>query len=689
LALLACAASVTALPAENSKLDEVVVTSNRAPTSLGNIATSISAINAAEIQNVAATHHADLLNRTPGAMFQRNSGQESLTAIRSPVLTGAGSCGAFLFMEDSIPIRPVGFCNVNELFEVNMAQARSVEILRGPAGTLYGSSAMHGAVNVLSMDPTQTPTASIALEGGPDDFRRGNGVWSIGGDDNALALAAIITHDGGWRDDSKVDEQKANAAWRLGLDESTLDVRVAYSRLDQDTAGFLQGDKYIYRDEAATKTNQNPEAYRNAHATRLNAHWHVPFDESLRLDLRPYVRSSRMEFLQHFLPGKPLERNGQDSVGAITTLSGEVADRHAWLLGFDAEYADTSLLESQDTPTTGGSAAANASRPVGKHYDYSVDSAVAALYGRYEIALGEWRINAGVRGEYVDYNYDNRMLDGNTDENGNACPLNAAQGGCLFYRPADRSDQFTTVTPQLGASWRWLAEHMLYSTVVRGYRAPESTELYRIQRQQHRDIPEEERLDSVELGARGNISRFTYDVAVFAMRKQNLILRQADGYNVSDGKTKHRGVEYDFGYAPIEQLRFAVAGTWAEHTYDFTATLPQSESIVAGRDVDTAPRNVWNARAQWLPLAGLNTEVEWQHVGSYWADAANANDYEGHDLVNFRAAYDFLDAWRVALRVTNLTDERYADRADFAMGSYRYFPGRGRTAFVELRWQME
>jgi len=33
----------------------------------------------------------------------------------------------------------------------------------------------------------------------------------------------------------------------------------------------------------------------------------------------------------------------------------------------------------------------------------------------------------------------------------------------------------------------------------------------------------------------------------------------------------------------------------------------------------------------------------------------------------------------------HLFDERYANRADFAFGAERYFPGRPRTAFVGLR----
>ena len=91
-----------------------------------------------------------MLNTSPGVYVQRGSGAESLGAIRSPVLTGAGACGAFLMAEDSLPIRPVGFCNLNEMFELNYEQASVVEVLRGPGSALFGASAVHGIVNVLT-----------------------------------------------------------------------------------------------------------------------------------------------------------------------------------------------------------------------------------------------------------------------------------------------------------------------------------------------------------------------------------------------------------------------------------------------------------------------------------------------------------------------------------------------------------
>jgi len=55
-------------------------------------------------------------------------------------------------------------------------------------------------------------------------------------------------------------------------------------------------------------------------------------------------------------------------------------------------------------------------------------------------------------------------------------------------------------------------------------------------------------------------------------------------------------------------------------------------------------------------------------------------------VTNARAAFDLADNWLVVLRVNNVADEAYADRADFAGGNYRYLPGRGREAFLEARY---
>ena len=54
------------------------------------------------------------------------------------------------------------------------------------------------------------------------------------------------------------------------------------------------------------------------------------------------------------------------------------------------------------------------------------------------------------------------------------------------------------------------------------------------------------------------------------------------------------------------------------------------------------------------------------------------------DRFNLRVSSQFSQRWRGTLRLTNLLDEDYAERADFAFGNYRYFVGQPLGAFLEV-----
>ncbi|MFZ9127148.1 MAG: TonB-dependent receptor plug domain-containing protein, partial [Steroidobacteraceae bacterium] len=338
-------------------LEEVTVTALRRPQALLTHAGSIARIDAVEISELAATHHSELMNRAPGVLIQRGSGQESLTALRSPVLTGAGSCGAFLFLEDGLPMRPVGFCNVNELFEVNSEQASAVEIIRGPGSALYGSNAVHGIVNVINPTPAELPPLALGLEVGSDDYFRARLAASAPVALGEVGMVMHGTHDGGWRDASGFEEGKLAAAWAFDTTGGSWLLRLNATRLDQETAGFIQGQD-SYRDPAIARSNANPEAYRQASSLRATATHQRELQDGDQLDLRLALRSSRMDFLQHFLLGKPLEENGQDSLAVFASRSRDL-DTLRWVVGLDAELASGELRQSQDGPTTGGPPAAH------------------------------------------------------------------------------------------------------------------------------------------------------------------------------------------------------------------------------------------------------------------------------------------------------------------------------------------
>ncbi len=679
-AWLACAAGP--VDAATTTLEEIVVTATRRPVPTLETPLSLGALGPEAISMVGSTHHSEILNRAPGVLIQRGSGQESLTAIRSPVLTGAGSCGAFLFLENGIPIRPVGFCNVNELLEINTEQAQGIEVLRGPGTALYGSSAMHGMINVLQAAPEQHPALQAGFEAGPSSYGRVKLAGRLDGVRARLGAAGFYAHDGGWREESGHDEAKLNVTLAGDWGGAPARADLAATTLDQETAGFIFGEG-AYRDEALSEQNLNPEAYRKVHAVRVTGLLQPTVPGAAQLELRPYLRTSRMEFLQHFLLGKPLERNGQESTGLITTLAWEADPDWAVTLGLDLEFADSFLLEEQDGPTTDGSPAANAIRPAGKHYDYGVRSQVAALYGHGERRWSDrWRLTAGLRGEYVAYDYDNRMLAGNTDESGVPC----GPTGCLYSRPADRRDTYFELAPKLGVIVDLAQGLAAYANASVGFRPPEMTELYRLQRGQSVADLDSERLDSLELGLKGSWASVDLALAVFDMDKANVILRDSSGLNVSDGQTSHQGVEYELRWRLAPTIEVSASGTRARHRYEFSRAVEGGETIVRGNDVDTAPRNVHRVALDWSPTEPLAIEAEWLVVGEYWLDASNQHRYPGHELLNLRGRWNPWPRWTVSVRLNNALDRAYADRADYAFGNYRYFPGRGRALFAEVSW---
>ena len=168
------------------------------------------------------------------------------------------------------------------------------------------------------------------------------------------------------------------------------------------------------------------------------------------------------------------------------------------------------------------------------------------------------------------------------------------------------------------------------------------------------------------------------------MLKDHFIFRDEDGFNVSDGRTRHRGLELQGSYAFATHWSLLLAGSYAVHSYAFSAELSPTDSIVYGNDMKYAPRSLGEARLRWTPAAATTIELAYQHVGGYFLDESDAHRYGGHDLVNLYARQGLGDGFTLALRVLNAGDVAYAERADFSFGNYRYFPGDGREYFIGI-----
>jgi iron complex outermembrane recepter protein len=297
---------------------------------------------------------------------------------------------------------------------------------------------------------------------------------------------------------------------------------------------------------------------------------------------------------------------------------------------------------------------------------------MTAVFGEFDWALtDQLHLLAGLRAEHHNYGYTTNLAPG-------------VRG--RFRVAPSRTDEFDLLTPKLGLIWRGSGNGpQVYVNYARGERAPQASDQYRLQRSQTEATLNVETLDSLEIGVLGALGPLDYDIAAYTQQKDNFFFRDSDGFNVPDGKTDHAGVEVQLSANYANGLFWRAAAAWADQTYAFNRNVvTASEDIVAGTQIDTAPEWLGDATVGWRGDR-LEFSLSAEHVGDYFTDAANLHTYPGHTIANLRGSWAFSDALEAFVIVRNVGDVRYADRADFANGADRYFPGEPVNATFGVR----
>jgi outer membrane receptor protein involved in Fe transport len=187
---------IVLLPASIS--EQVTVTATRTETRLGDNPSSVVILSSAELSNTAATTLDDALRQVPGFQLFRRSGSRTANPTSQGVsLRGVGASGASraLVLADGIPMNDP-FGGWVYWGRVARGSVERVEVLRGGASNLYGSSALGGVVHVITQKAAH-PAASFEASYGngrtPDAtlFAGGSkGRWNV-----ALA-AGLFSTDG-------------------------------------------------------------------------------------------------------------------------------------------------------------------------------------------------------------------------------------------------------------------------------------------------------------------------------------------------------------------------------------------------------------------------------------------------------------------------------------------------------------
>ena len=135
----------TVAPTPTATLPEVVVTATRVLQPLTVLVADVTIVDRGQIQRSGAAGLGDVLARLPGVEMARNG---SLGGITSVYLRGAETRFTAVFI-DGVRVDSQGTGGAS-WDVIPLAQVDRIEVLRGPAGAVYGSDAIGGVIQIFT-----------------------------------------------------------------------------------------------------------------------------------------------------------------------------------------------------------------------------------------------------------------------------------------------------------------------------------------------------------------------------------------------------------------------------------------------------------------------------------------------------------------------------------------------------------
>ena len=161
LGSLACVLSTsaqTAAPAPVATLPEVVVTATRVLQPLTDLVADVTIVDRGQIQRSGAAGLGDVLARLPGIEMARNGGLGGITSV---FLRGAETRFTAVFI-DGVRVDSQGTGGAS-WDVIPLSQVDRIEVLRGPAGAVYGSDAIGGVIQIFTLKGEGPPSPYVGL----------------------------------------------------------------------------------------------------------------------------------------------------------------------------------------------------------------------------------------------------------------------------------------------------------------------------------------------------------------------------------------------------------------------------------------------------------------------------------------------------------------------------------------------
>ena len=205
-------------------LDTVTVTANKRVENIREVATAVTSLSDEQLENISATQMSDYASYVPGLQVQDSGspGQTQVSMRGIAPLSSGSTVGTYV---DEAPVGSNGLYQQATLFALDLLpyDIESVEVLRGPQGTLYGAGAMGGLIKYVMKKPDLAQN-EFRIGAGVSETEGADGTslaWRIGGNlvlaqDSVALRASYASNDiNGYVDDLVSGREDINHAEQL------------------------------------------------------------------------------------------------------------------------------------------------------------------------------------------------------------------------------------------------------------------------------------------------------------------------------------------------------------------------------------------------------------------------------------------------------------------------------------------
>ncbi|MFP6836206.1 MAG: TonB-dependent receptor, partial [Pseudomonadales bacterium] len=640
---------------------------------------SISVISLNKLKAGAVNHLEEVLGWAPNVNVSSGASRARFIQIR-----GIGERGQFAetlnssvgLILDGVDMSGIG--TAATLFD-----AKQVEILRGPQGTLYGANALAGLINVVSNDPSDTFTATLDLDAGNYDAL-GVGAVVSGPISDELGFRLAVQ---GYRDDGFIDNDflgrentdnhdeltvRGKLLWQPG-DRTEIALTLGWIDIDNGFDAFsLDNDRTTLSDNPGQDRQETLFASARIAVGVGNAgtlHGSVGYADSdidygydedwTFTGFDPIGYTSEDRYLRE---RSTLTADARFVSGDSARLFGKLD----WILGVYGLHQEVDLRRQytflEDDFTS----------------DFEVDR--FAVYGELATDLtSRLRLSAGLRVERHESEYRDSTPF-------NASPRDNMVGGRIVLEA------------------HVLADGMLYASASRGYKAGGfNTGTLEGEFADLREFADE-KLWNYELGLKGLWldGRLSARMALFTMHRDDVQVSTFIAVPRPDGSTEftdlidngtegtNSGLELELTFNPTDSvLLFANLGWLDTKFQDFINAAGED---LDGHDQAHAPSYQFHVGAEYRFGERWYLRVEADgRDGFYVTDGRRISDNpkdlksDSYELLHASVGYE-AEHWRANLWARNLSDEDYLVRGFYFGNDPRdFYTERGFTQLGEPR----